>query len=245
MRWVIRSLLLGMGILILAACSLPGSHVDQGPLVAQQAATIVAETMKAAVPSAMAAMATPFASPIAPAATPTSKPTLFINTDKASCRSGPGHDFKVIAAFASGTTVDLVGRDSPDNYWIVIDPATRALCWVQVQDATPGGSFDSLPEMTPQAPSVSVPGKPGTGSWNFSCDNTTLTTILGWSAPPGTSVNGYRIYRKGTQIADVPSSQTSYTETVPFTYGGSMTYSVSAYNDAGASPERVWNIHCP
>ncbi len=179
-----------------------------------------------------------------PTPTATTQPTLFINAATSSCRSGPSPDFQVIATYNAGTTVNLVGKDSADSYWIVQDPTSGNRCWISVQEATPGGSFDTLPEMTPQPVTGDAPGKPAKGVWNFACDNTTLTMILGWRPTTGT-VNGYRIFRQGSQIADVPASQTSYTEKVPFRYGSSMQYSVTAYNQVGMSPPLNWDFHCP
>lgn len=238
MNPVLRRLPLLIGICLLAACSSRGGQTNASPSVQQLAFTMVAGTMTA---QASGEAATPLASP---AATPTTRPMLFINTDRAKCRSGPGIDFKVIATFPAGTSVLMIARDNTDGYWIVQDPATNAQCWVQAQDSTPSGSFEILPEMTPQAITLTVPNKPSRGAWNFNCDNTTLTTILAWNAPSG-PVNGYRIYREGQQIADVPASQTSYTETVPFRFGSSMSYAVAAYNDAGPSQQAIWNFHCP
>ncbi len=236
-------LLAFVAILFLAACNMPTAQPTPGLTVNEQAATIVAGTMNA-IPTATTIALTPFASPAGPGTTPTVKPTVLIHSDSSACRSGPGADFKVIATFPAGTSVDMVGKDSADSYWIVVDPSSHNLCWVQMQDATPSGSYTSVPEMTPQAVSVSVPNKPGKGTWNFSCDNSSFTISIAWGAPTG-PVNGYRIYRGGTQIADVPSTQTSYNEKIPFTYGSSVSYAVAAYNDAGISQQTVWNIHCP
>lgn len=114
-----------------------------------------------------------------------------------------------------------------------------------MQDASPGGSFELLPEVTPQAAAVqAVPGRPSRGNWNYSCDNTALTMLLGWNAPSG-AVNGYRVYRFGTLLADLPASTTSYQETVPFTYGSDMNYAVEAYNDAGTGQQVLWDFTCP
>jgi hypothetical protein len=238
MNQALRHLPLLVGVWLLAACNLRAVQTDAGPSVQELAATMVAGTMNA---QASGGAATPLASP---AATATIQPMLFINTNSAKCRSGPGIDFKVIATFPAGANVMMLARDSADGYWIVQDPATDAQCWVQAQDSTPSGSFEALPEMTPQAVSITVPNKPSRGAWNFSCDNTTLTTILAWNAPSG-PINGYRIYRQGNQIADVPASQTTYTDKIPFTFGSSMTYAVAAYDDAGLSQQAVWNFHCP
>ena len=229
-----------IGICFLAACNSTGPNTGSEPSVAQLAATIAAATINASQAGTTSAALTP----LAPAVTPTTRPTLFIHADNASCRTGPGPDFKVLTTFAAGTTVDMAGKDSANSYWIVVDPGSHSLCWIQAQDATPAGSFDLLPEMTAQPISVSAPGKPSRGAWNFSCDNTTLTTILAWNATTGTA-NGFRVFRQESQIADLPATQTTYTDKIPFRYGSSMTYSVAAYNDAGTSPPVVWNFHCP
>ncbi|HTP01438.1 MAG TPA: hypothetical protein VMJ64_08700 [Anaerolineales bacterium] len=232
---------------LLAACS-PAAHpADNGLAVQQLAATMAAATISAGI-TATAVAASPTAAPLSPdsqTGAPTAQALLFINTDNAACRSGPGTDFKVIANYPAGTSVDLAGQDTADNYWIVLDPASKDLCWVSIQDATPTGDYQSLPQVTPPAVSVSVPGKPSRGAWNFSCDNTTLTTILAWNVSNGGAPNGFRIYREGSQIADVPATQTTYTDKTPFTYGSSIAYAVAAYNDAGLSQQVTWNFHCP
>ena len=248
MKFSARVLILAMAVL-LAACNFPqtsqrGPTQTQVPSVAQQAATIVAATMSAFATSIPPTLA-PLSSAVPPTGAPTAQAQLVINTDNAACRSGPGTDFKVIANFPAGTSVDLSAQDTADNYWIVVDPTSHDLCWVSVQDATPTGNYQSLPQVTPQAVTITVPGKPSRGAWNFSCDNTTLTTILAWNVANGGAPNGFRIYREGSQIADVPATQTSYTDKTPFTYGSSITYAVSAYNDAGSSQQATWNFHCP
>lgn len=228
----------------LAACSLPLIQVEPSLSPIDQASTIVAGTLQASgiSTSSAATAAPPTNTP--PPATPTTKPTLYINASTAKCRSGPGPDFQEIASFTTGTTVDLIAKDTADGYWMVKDPASGGSCWVQVQDASPGGSFELLPEVTPQAVSQSAPGRPSRGNWNYSCDNSTLTMLLGWNPPTGT-VNGYRVYRFGTLVTDLPASTTSYQETIPFTYGSSMNYAVEAYNDAGAGAQVSWDFTCP
>ncbi len=234
-----RHLLVPVLALVLAACNL---QTDQGspgnPAVEQAAATIVAMTMKAGGGKPL----TPFASPVV--GTPTTRPTVSVHTDGAKCKSGPGLDFAVIASFNLGATADLLGKDTADGYWLVSDPASGSSCWLQIQDATPAGSFESLPEVTPQPVAQNAPNRPTRGNWNYSCDSTSLTTLLGWNPPAG-SVNGYRVYREGTKIADVGAGTTTYKETIPFNYGSSINYGVEAYNDAGSSSQLTWSFSCP
>lgn len=229
--------------LLLAACNLQINSGRAGDsTVEHAAATIVALTLEAHAGTPGGQAITPFASPVP--VTATVKPIVSIHTDGAKCKSGPGQDFKIIATFSVGTTADLIAKDTADGYWLVKDPASGSSCWVLVQDATPAGSFESLPEVTPQPVSQSVPNAPTRGNWNYSCDSTSLNTLLGWNPPAG-SVNGYRVYRAGTQIADLGGGTTSYKETIPFNYGSSINYSVEAYNDAGTGPKLIWSFSCP
>ena len=246
MKRFLALLLTGGASLTLAACNMPGAQTTPTLSVLDQAGTIVAGTLQAGgISTAGPAGVTPSApSATAAPATPTTKPTLYINTDAAKCRSGPGNDFKEIASFKAGTTVDMIAKDTTDGYWLVKDPTTGDSCWVFVQDATPSGSFDLLPEITPQPVAVSPPGKPSQGAWNYFCDNTSLTTVLAWTPPQGT-VNGYRVYREGTKIADLSATTTTYTEKVDFKYGSSISYAVEAFNDAGAGQQLTWSFKCP
>ncbi len=235
--------LIVMAALLLAACNLTINTGSSGDSSVQNAAgTIVAMTMSVHGGTQAGQHVTPFASPVP--VTPTTKPTVSIHTDGAKCKSGPGEDFKVIATFTVGTNADLIAKDTADGYWLVKDPGSGSSCWLLVQDATPAGSFESLPEVTPQPVAQSVPNAPSRGNWNYSCDSTSLSTLLGWNPPAG-SVNGYRVYRQGTQIADLGGGTTSYKETIPFNYGSSINYSVEAYNDAGTGPKVTWSFSCP
>jgi hypothetical protein len=234
--------LVGILIFALSACNLGvKAPSSEDPLSA--ASTIVAMTLQAnGKPTSQGVLpATPFASPAV--ATPTTKPTLHINTDNSKCRSGPGPDFKVIASFNAGNTVDLVAKDSPDSYWLVKDPTSLDICWVQAQDATPAGSFDNLPEVTPQATTNKAPARPGSIVYSFSCDNTSVTTKLSWT-DNASNENGYHVYRLGTQIADLPPNSNSYTDTVNYTLGSQMSYAIEAYNDAGVSQQRTITFTC-
>lgn len=233
-----RGLLVPFLAVMLAACNLQINQGGSGnSSVEHAAATIVAMTMQAR-GGLSGKPVTPFVSPAV--ATPTTKPTVSIHTDGAKCKSGPGTNFEVIASFNVGTTADLIGKDTADGYWVVKDPTSGSSCWLQIQDATPAGSFEMLPELTPQASTQNVPGRPIL-RWNFQCTynaggGLSVTTDISWRAPSGT-VNGYRIYRQGTQIAEVSAGTKSFTDTTIIAVGDQLVYGVEAYSDAGAGPQ--------
>lgn len=225
-------------LLVIPACNFPSS-TPPNPMEA--AATIVALTLQA--------QGLPTSSGIAPAtATPNPSPTpappiLYIQSE-AKCRSGPGPNFKIITTFAPGLTLEMIGRDSAHGYWVVRVPNSAETCWVQAQDASPGGDFESLPEVTPAVSQQRVPSRPGALFYDFFCDNNSLTTTLKWT-DTADNENGYRVYRQGSPIADLPPNSTSYTDTFGYILGTQVTYAVEAYNDAGVSPQRAITFTCP
>jgi hypothetical protein len=220
----------------LAACrAMP--QTPSGPSVNVAASTIVAVTFQAAT---LAAQARGSAAPPLIEATPTfDKPRLYINTD-VKCRSGIGADFKVLASLPAGVTVDMVGKDSAAPAWLVQVPNSALTCWVRAQDSSPGGSFQNLPEVTPQPGSGKVPAPPSNLYWPFYCSYVDgvlykITTNLAWS-DAANDANGFRVYRQDTLVADLPANVMQYTDTGNVVLGTDLTYSVEAYNDAGASP---------
>ncbi|HET6846467.1 MAG TPA: hypothetical protein VFH29_06500, partial [Anaerolineales bacterium] len=62
-----------------------------------------------------------------------------------------------------------------------------------------------------------------------------INTDLSWTNTAN-DANGYRVYRQDTLVADLPANVTNYADKGRVELGTSLTYSVEAYNDAGASP---------
>lgn len=220
----------------LSACASPPPP-QTVPNVSDAASTMVAATFQEATRTAQSRPPT-----LAPqiAATPTfDPPRLYVNTD-VKCRSGIGPDFKVVAELPAGVTLDMVGKDTAEAAWLVLVPGSPLPCWVRAQDSSPGGGFQNLPEVTPQPGGGQVPAAPTNLNWPFYCAYVDgvlykITTSLSWS-DAANDANGFRVYRQDTLVADLPANVMSYTDTGNVTLGTDVTYSVEAYNDAGASP---------
>jgi hypothetical protein len=233
----------GAFILTLQACNSDLKSSPPSPEVNDLASTIVAMTFQAATRSASQKLS---AIASIPAATPTSSPTLYINNN-VPCRSGTKSNFKVIATFLPGTTLDILAKYSVDSAWLVKVPNSPGTCWVLAQDGSPGGSYDSVPEVTPLPSTQKAPAMPATISWPFICsyvqgDVYQVKINLSWSSLAN-DANGYRLYRFDTQIADLPASNTSFTDTTNVNQGSQLTYSVVAYNDVGVSPPKSVTIN--
>lgn len=181
-----------------------------------------------------------------PSVTPTTKPALFINNN-IQCRTGTNTNFRIIASFASGTTVEIVGKNTAASAWLVKVPNSTETCWVMALDGSPGGSYESLPEVTPLPSSQKPPTIPQNISYPFLCSYAhdivyTVKVDLSWY-DPGQDANGYHVYRFDTPIADVPANITSYEDTTDVQIGTQLKYSVEAYNDVGVSPRQTITIN--
>lgn len=229
---------------VLAACNI-GVKAPSPFNVNEAAATIVAQTLQAvtelAVKGSITGTPVPFASPAPPTPT-TSAPILTIN-DPTNCRSGPGANFQLIMAFAPGTKLILLGKDTADNYWLVQIPQTQNTCWASGEYATASGDFAGLPEVTPTAGAASnAPARPGSLFYNYECASLTEATItLTWK-DVANNESGYRVYRNGTLTADLPANSNTFTDNVSRGPGSVFSYSVEAYNNTGASSSRTGNF---
>ncbi len=242
MKFSASVLTIAMAVL-LAACNLPGAQATPGPSVNEQATTIAVATLNAQPTVKPTTAVTPFMSPSVPTVTATTKPTLKIKAAGTECRQGPGGDAAVVATFDAGATLDLVGKDNVNSFWVVVDPTSHNLCWVQGADGTPGGSYQTVVEVTPPASSSpKAPARPSFVRYAFECvfgsGGTEVKVDLSW---PDNADNetGYYIYRDGSQIAVLPANSTTYSDTTGAASGHTYVYGVAAYNDSGTSDQAV------
>jgi hypothetical protein len=86
---------------------------------------------------------------------------------------------------------------------------------------------------------------PGSLNWGFYCTyvsgiNYTVNVQLNWTDAADNEA-GYRIYRSGTKIADLPANTTTFSEKTDLTAGSELIYGVAAFNEAGESTQRKTN----
>jgi len=225
-------------ILFSSACGTT-AKTPQPLTVNQAASTLVALTDQAATQSAH--LSTPTLSP--PTSTPTfAKSLLYIN-DNTQCRTGTSSNFQAVSELNKGITVEMIGKDTSQSAWLIKVPNSTATCWVLAGDGSPSGDYESLPEVTPQPSTQKLPGTPAFVGWPWFCTYSNgvmykATVNLSW-IDPANDANGFRVYRQGTQIADLPAKTTSIVDTVEVVTGTDLSYGIAAYNDAGMSPQRT------
>jgi len=228
-------------ILVCSACGTT-SQAPEPLTVNEAASTLVALTDQAAIQSPL--LSTPTILP--PTSTPTfSKPLLYINDDT-QCRTGTSNNFQAVTALSRGITVELIGKDTSQSAWLIHAPNNAGTCWVLAGDGSPSGDYESLPEVTPQPSTQKLPGMPAFVGWPWFCTYSNgviykATVNPSW-IDPAHDANGFRVYRQGTLIADVPATTTSVIDTINVVIGANLSYSIAAYNDAGVSPQRTITI---
>jgi hypothetical protein len=231
-------ILAGLLILFSSACGTI-SKTSEPLTVNDAASTLVALTDQAATLSAHLSTAT--LPP--PTSTPTFvKPLLYIN-DNTQCRTGASSNFQAVAALSAGVTVELIGKDTSQSAWLIKVPNNAGICWVLAGDGSPSGDYESLPEVTPQPSTQKPPGNPAFVGWPWFCTYSNgvmykATVNLSW-IDPANDANGFRVYRQGTLIADLPAKTTSIIDTVEVVTGTDLSYGIAAYNDAGISPQQT------
>ena len=158
-----------IGALVMVACSVtvdlgtpPPSAPTQQDTNVNQASTMVAQTLQALTQTAL--FATP-ANTAIPTATATASgalmpPALSVSV-ATNCYAGPNTNYGFVTTIRPGTTVTVVGKDTPDNYWVINVPGyPGTTCWLSGQYASVSGDVSHLP--APAAPPLaSIAYNPG------------------------------------------------------------------------------------
>ena len=151
-----------MGALVMVACSVtvdlgtsPASTPTQQDTDVNQASTMVAQTLQALTQTALFATPANTATPIATAtASGASMPPALSVSVATNCLAGPNTNYGYVTTIRPGITVTVVGKDTPDNYWVIDVPGyPGTTCWLSGQYASVSGDISDLP--SPAAPPLS------------------------------------------------------------------------------------------
>jgi uncharacterized protein YraI len=231
---------LGFLTLTILACNITRPSPSSGNQQQSAIDTVVAQTMQAV---ASQPVNTILGTPVevsTPSATQTAVKAILTINQNTNCRSGPSADSKIITAFTPGTALEIVGKDSADDFWLVKIPNTEDTCWASGQYAAPSGGYSNVPDVTPTASVVNgVPAEPGNLTYGYFCGSLTEATVtLSWT-DVATDETGYRVYRDSTLLAELPANSTTYTDNTSRVSGSTFSYGVEAFNDIGPSIRRT------
>jgi len=177
--------------------------------------------------------------------TPTYSVPMLTVSEQTNCRAGPGQDYEILATYLPGIELEIVGRYEPDNYWLVKSAESpTGTCWLWGEFVELTGSHDAVPSVI--APSTSTqppPQAPSIIEWRFSCSGGILTFTVSWT-DRAVDETGYRVFRNGEAIAELPANSTSHVDTFEFTSGENVDYYLQVYGPSGSTNSSVMRMQC-
>lgn len=241
-------------IFVMLGCNMLGGAPEPSDSVIQTAA---AQTLQLILTPSITGTAEQLQSPTAntPAATATqtetvtrtptySVPMLTVR-EQTNCRTGPGQDYEVIFTYLSGKKLEIVGRYDPDNYWLVKSAESpTGSCWLWGEYVEVTGSYWAVSSVTPPPTSTKAPPQaPSIQEWNFSCSGGTMTFTVSWT-DRGIDETGYRVYRNGEAVAELPANSTSYVDTFDLPAGDNVDYYLQVYSPYGSANSLIMRMTC-
>ncbi|MCC6299991.1 MAG: SH3 domain-containing protein [Anaerolineales bacterium] len=190
--------------------------------------------------------------PNAPTATITptfSTPTLKV-IEQTNCRTGPGQDYEVVFTYLPNKKLEILGRYDIENYWLVKSAESpTGQCWLWGEYVEVSGSYWTVASVTPPPTATKAPpNAPSFQSWDYTCTyngiNNDLTVTLTWS-DKSNNETGYRVFRDGGLVADLPAGSSAYADKVAVNSGQGVGYRVDAYNVTGTASTSTISITCP
>jgi len=179
--------------------------------------------------------------------TPTYSVPMLIVREQTNCRTGPGQDYEVIFTYLSGKKLEIAGRYDPDNYWLVkSDESPTGTCWLWGEYVEVTGSYWVVSSVTPPPTSTRPPPEaPSIQKWDFFCSSVTdeMTITIIWT-DRATNETGFRVFRDGGLVAQLPADSTAYTETIPLLTGQSAEYRIEVFNSTGSESSSAFKLTC-
>jgi hypothetical protein len=155
---VSKQILSAILVLILGsvACNLPSNQISPNEAAALTL-TAGAQTLAASIPTASNTPVPTFTevpqiptntvppvvlpTTVLQTATPTG--TFFVVDVGANCRKGPGTIYDKTGSFAAGTYVTIVGHNTDNTWWLVINGSSN--CWISAVTGHTTGNLSSIP----------------------------------------------------------------------------------------------------
>jgi hypothetical protein len=243
-------------ILALLACNLPTRErpltVDDRAATAIEATLMEGRRNGADVPITATFSPAPqiaSTSGATPTITPTYSTPFLTVLQQTNCRTGPGQDYEVVFTYLPNAKLEIIGYYGIENYWLVKSAESpTGNCWLWGEFVEVTGSFWVVPSVTPPPTSTKTPpNAPSFQSWDYLCEvngaNNDLTVTLKWS-DKSNNETGFRLYRNGELVIDLPANSTSYVDKFAVNSGQTVSYLLEAYNSTGVESDTTSSFGC-
>ena len=255
-----RSALAGASlILAMLACNWPFEQVPP-PEEIQTAAALTLQAILT--PTRTSAVSTPLVtttssprvtstistagSPVTSASqTPTYSVPIATVSESTNCRTGPGEEYQLVVTYTTGKELEIVGRYDPGNFWLVkSNESPTGTCWLWGDFVQVTGSASIVPSVTPPATSTGAPPRgPGIIEYNFFCSGGAITFTVNW-ADNASDETGYRIFRNGEAIVELPANTITHTDVYNLPSDQSVEYYIQVYSLTGTANSSTMRVRC-
>ena len=239
-------------IFIILGCTLPNTGPQPPAPEIQTAAAQTLQVILTPSISASTQLSSVANTPLATATrvgattqTPTYSVPMLTVREQTNCRAGPGQDYEILFTYLAGKELEIVGRYDPDNYWLVkaVESPTGT-CWLWGEYVEVTGSYGAVPSVTPPATVTSAPPQaPSIVEWEFSCAGGTMTFTVRWE-DKANNETGYRVFRNGEAVAELPANSTAYTDTMSPTGNENVDYYLQVYSPFGSANSSIMRMNC-
>lgn len=179
--------------------------------------------------------------------TPTYSVPMLTLREQTNCRTGPGQSYDLLFAYVKGAKREIIGYFPETNYWLIKAPESKTgQCWIWGEYADLSGSYWVVPTVTaPATATIAPPVAPAVNKWDFNCNtaNGEMTITITWK-DNASNETGYRIYRDGEKITELPANTSSYTETIIVQAGQNVKYQIEVFGPNGSAMSSIISISC-
>jgi len=177
--------------------------------------------------------------------TPTYSVPMLTVQESTNCRTGPGEEYEIVFTYLNGKQLEIIGRYDPGNFWLVkSNESPNGTCWLWGQYVEVTGSYWAVSSVTPPATSTSAPPRgPGIDRWEFSCSGGALTFTVVW-VDNANDETGYRVFRNGEQIVELPANSTTHTDVFAVSVDQRVEYYIQVFSPVGSANSSVMPMRC-
>jgi hypothetical protein len=142
--------------------------------------------------------------------------------------------------------LEIVGRYDPGNFWLVKSKeSSTGTCWLWGEYVEVAGSYWAVSSVTPPPTTTAAPPRaPSVQKWDYNCEGGTLTFSVIWK-DMSEGEAGYRVFRNGEQITELPANSTSYTDTYTLPdINLVVKYYLQVHSSSGTANSSVMEVKC-
>ena len=240
-------------IVAILACNFPTREQVPPPSDAQTAAALTVQALLTVPVTAsvtepqsfITASPSPTVTAITATITPTYSTPMLTVKEQTNCRKGPGQDYEIVFTYLPDKKLTILGRYDPGNFWLVkSDESPTGQCWLWGEYVEVTGSYWVVSSVTPPPTSTKAPPQaPSIQEWNFSCSGGTMTFTVKWT-DRSDNETGYKVFRNGDALADLPANSTSFTDISYPDAGENVEYYINVYSPYGTANSPPMTMKC-